>query len=217
MRRRLIEQDFRRRFVCFTFDDGYRDNLQYALPILKKYDAPFALYIPTSFPDRPGELWWLDAGGGDRAPQPRRARDGRRGSPLRLRQYGSQIRALRAHLLVAAQPRERRRFARAPCAIWRSVRGRQRGVLQRPVHDLERDRRDRRRSARDDRGAHRQSRHAEEGERRGGAQRDADERARRSRPRSASGPRISAIRSATALRRGRASFASRRNSASRPR
>ena len=59
MHRRLTERDFRRRFVCFTFDDGYRDNLQYALPILQKYDAPFALYLPTSFPDRLGELWWL--------------------------------------------------------------------------------------------------------------------------------------------------------------
>ena len=59
MHRRLTECDFRRRFVCLTFDDGYRDNLRYALPILKKYDAPFALYVPTSFPDRTGELWWL--------------------------------------------------------------------------------------------------------------------------------------------------------------
>jgi peptidoglycan/xylan/chitin deacetylase (PgdA/CDA1 family) len=59
MHRRLSEQDFRRRFVCVTFDDGYRDNLRYALPILKKYDVPFAIYIPTSFPDRAGELWWL--------------------------------------------------------------------------------------------------------------------------------------------------------------
>jgi peptidoglycan/xylan/chitin deacetylase (PgdA/CDA1 family) len=59
MHRRLTECDFRRRFMCLTFDDGYRDNLQYALPILKKYDVPFALYVPTSFPDRTGELWWL--------------------------------------------------------------------------------------------------------------------------------------------------------------
>jgi peptidoglycan/xylan/chitin deacetylase (PgdA/CDA1 family) len=59
MHRRLIERDFRRRFICFTFDDGYRDNARYALPILKKYDVPFAIYIPTSFPDRRGELWWL--------------------------------------------------------------------------------------------------------------------------------------------------------------
>ena len=59
MHRRLIERDFRRRFMCLTFDDGYRDNLEFALPILKAYDAPFALYVPTSFPDRMGELWWL--------------------------------------------------------------------------------------------------------------------------------------------------------------
>ena len=26
MHRRLTERDFGRRFVCFTFDDGYRDN-----------------------------------------------------------------------------------------------------------------------------------------------------------------------------------------------
>src|SRR5438874_8195578 len=59
MHRRLFECDFRRRFVCLTFDDGYRDNLRYALPVLRKHNAPFALYIPTSFPDRLGELWWL--------------------------------------------------------------------------------------------------------------------------------------------------------------
>jgi peptidoglycan/xylan/chitin deacetylase (PgdA/CDA1 family) len=58
MHRRLSERDFGRRFVCFTFDDGYRDNARYALPILKKYDVPFCIYVPTSFPDRAGELWW---------------------------------------------------------------------------------------------------------------------------------------------------------------
>ena len=57
--RRLVEGDFARRFVCITIDDGYRDTLQWAYPILKRYDAPFAVYIPTSFPDRLGELWWL--------------------------------------------------------------------------------------------------------------------------------------------------------------
>jgi peptidoglycan/xylan/chitin deacetylase (PgdA/CDA1 family) len=59
MHRRLTERDFRRRFVCFTIDDGYRDTLHWAYPILKHYDVPFAIYIPTSFPDRLGELWWL--------------------------------------------------------------------------------------------------------------------------------------------------------------
>jgi peptidoglycan/xylan/chitin deacetylase (PgdA/CDA1 family) len=59
MHRRLGEGDFSRRFVCLTFDDGYRDILQWAYPILKEAGAPFAVYVPTSFPDRLGELWWL--------------------------------------------------------------------------------------------------------------------------------------------------------------
>ena len=57
--RRLTNGKARRRFVCVTIDDGYRDTLQWAYPILKKYEVPFAVYIPTSFPDRLGELWWL--------------------------------------------------------------------------------------------------------------------------------------------------------------
>jgi peptidoglycan/xylan/chitin deacetylase (PgdA/CDA1 family) len=59
MHRRLSEGDFSRRFVCLTFDDGYRDVLQWAYPIMRKHETPFALYIPTSFPDRLGEMWWL--------------------------------------------------------------------------------------------------------------------------------------------------------------
>jgi peptidoglycan/xylan/chitin deacetylase (PgdA/CDA1 family) len=59
MYRRMTEGNFRRRFVCLTFDDGYRDVMQWAYPILRKHEAPFALYIPTSFPDRIGEMWWL--------------------------------------------------------------------------------------------------------------------------------------------------------------
>jgi peptidoglycan/xylan/chitin deacetylase (PgdA/CDA1 family) len=59
MHRRLTERDFGRRFVCLTFDDGYRDNLEFAYPILRDAGFPFAVYVPTSFPDRLGELWWL--------------------------------------------------------------------------------------------------------------------------------------------------------------
>src|SRR5580704_1012282 len=59
MHRRMVEGDFKRRFVCVTFDDGYRDTLQVAYPILKKHEVPFAVYVATSFPDRLGELWWL--------------------------------------------------------------------------------------------------------------------------------------------------------------
>ena len=59
MHARLIAGEFKRRFVCITFDDGYKDVMQYAYPVLKEFEVPFALYIPTSFPDRIGELWWV--------------------------------------------------------------------------------------------------------------------------------------------------------------
>jgi peptidoglycan/xylan/chitin deacetylase (PgdA/CDA1 family) len=56
--RRLREED-ERRFVCFTFDDGYRDNLEYAYPLFKKRSLPLTLYVPTDYPDGDGELWWV--------------------------------------------------------------------------------------------------------------------------------------------------------------
>jgi len=59
MVRRLTERDFRRRFVCITLDDGYRDNKVWAYPIFKRHAAPFCIYVPTSFPERDGKLWWL--------------------------------------------------------------------------------------------------------------------------------------------------------------
>jgi len=59
MHRRMTERDFRRRFVCVTFDDGYRDTLQFAHPMLKRYEVPYAIYVATAFADRIGEMWWL--------------------------------------------------------------------------------------------------------------------------------------------------------------
>ena len=37
--------------VLLTFDDGYRDNLANALPILRKYDYPAVLFVPIGFLD----------------------------------------------------------------------------------------------------------------------------------------------------------------------
>ncbi|MEI7983269.1 MAG: polysaccharide deacetylase family protein, partial [Bacteroidota bacterium] len=46
------------KFVVFTFDDGFRDNLYHALPILKKHKVPLNIYITTDFPDYKSILWW---------------------------------------------------------------------------------------------------------------------------------------------------------------
>lgn len=56
--RRLRSNKPERRFVVFTFDDAYRDNLVNALPILRARKCPFVLYVPTAFVDGVGEVWW---------------------------------------------------------------------------------------------------------------------------------------------------------------
>lgn len=45
-------------FVVFTFDDAYRDNLEYALPVMRANRASFTLYVATEFIDGRGEVWW---------------------------------------------------------------------------------------------------------------------------------------------------------------
>lgn len=41
----IASADKKFRSCHITFDDGYRDNLKYALPILKKYSAPATIYV----------------------------------------------------------------------------------------------------------------------------------------------------------------------------
>jgi peptidoglycan/xylan/chitin deacetylase (PgdA/CDA1 family) len=48
-----------RRFVCLTFDGGYRDVMTSAYPVLARHGVPFTVYLPTAFPDGLGEAWWL--------------------------------------------------------------------------------------------------------------------------------------------------------------
>lgn len=43
--KRYTEKCFTKREVVITFDDGYRDNLTIAAPILKKYSLPFTVFI----------------------------------------------------------------------------------------------------------------------------------------------------------------------------
>jgi peptidoglycan/xylan/chitin deacetylase (PgdA/CDA1 family) len=44
--------------VAVTFDDGYVDNLERAVPILERYEIPATIFLTTDAIDRPGELWW---------------------------------------------------------------------------------------------------------------------------------------------------------------
>ncbi|MCP4621221.1 MAG: polysaccharide deacetylase family protein [Bradyrhizobium sp.] len=56
---RAVSPPMRTRFVALTFDGGYKDFATYAFPILQEHNVPFALYLPTAFPDGLGEAWWL--------------------------------------------------------------------------------------------------------------------------------------------------------------
>jgi len=58
MYRYFQENKFDKKFVVVTFDDGYLDNLTHALPILKKHNVPFTIYVSTNFPDGKAVLWW---------------------------------------------------------------------------------------------------------------------------------------------------------------
>jgi peptidoglycan/xylan/chitin deacetylase (PgdA/CDA1 family) len=47
-------------FCAITSDDGYRDNIEHALPVLRHHDAPLTLFVTTGFADRTSPLWWQD-------------------------------------------------------------------------------------------------------------------------------------------------------------
>lgn len=44
--------------IIITLDDGYKDNLVYGLPIFKKYQIPFCIYLCTGFLNKPN-MWWF--------------------------------------------------------------------------------------------------------------------------------------------------------------
>ncbi|HJU31647.1 MAG TPA: polysaccharide deacetylase family protein [Hyphomicrobiaceae bacterium] len=54
---RLIEGDYRRPFICFTFDGAYRDTLQHAYPLFKRHNLPFTVYVATDHADGNGDVW----------------------------------------------------------------------------------------------------------------------------------------------------------------
>src|SRR5215204_5770467 len=38
-----------RPFAAITFDDGYRDTAEHALPVLRRHGAPFTVFVTTRF------------------------------------------------------------------------------------------------------------------------------------------------------------------------
>ncbi|WVT74087.1 polysaccharide deacetylase family protein [Sinorhizobium chiapasense] len=44
--------------ACFTLDDGYRNNLEHALPVFERHQVPFTVFVTGGFIDRTHTLWW---------------------------------------------------------------------------------------------------------------------------------------------------------------
>lgn len=48
-----------RKFVCLSFDDGYRDNYEEAFPICASFGIPMVVHVTTGFVRRTDPMWWL--------------------------------------------------------------------------------------------------------------------------------------------------------------
>ena len=48
------------RYVCVTFDDGYRDNLLAAAPVLAEFDIPATIFVPSRIIDGDVSFHWYD-------------------------------------------------------------------------------------------------------------------------------------------------------------
>lgn len=45
-------------FAAFTLDDGYRNNLEYALPVFGRHRAPFTVFVAEGLAERSHSIWW---------------------------------------------------------------------------------------------------------------------------------------------------------------
>jgi len=50
------------RAVALTFDDGYRDNLDLAVPILRGFQMPATFFLVTDFLAQRSRIWWEELG-----------------------------------------------------------------------------------------------------------------------------------------------------------
>jgi peptidoglycan/xylan/chitin deacetylase (PgdA/CDA1 family) len=48
------------RYVCITFDDGYRDNLEHAAPVLERLGFPMRIYLATAVIDGEAQFDWYE-------------------------------------------------------------------------------------------------------------------------------------------------------------
>jgi len=45
-------------FLAITLDDGYRDNLINAVPVFRRHEVPYMIYVAPGLTDAKAPLWW---------------------------------------------------------------------------------------------------------------------------------------------------------------
>src|SRR5512133_921329 len=48
------------RYVCVTFDDGYHDNLDNAIPVLRELRIPATIFVPSGIIDGTARPYWYE-------------------------------------------------------------------------------------------------------------------------------------------------------------
>lgn len=54
----LLGSEIGNRYVCVTFDDGYRDNVEQGEPVLRELGIPATIFLPTGIVDRRTSYFW---------------------------------------------------------------------------------------------------------------------------------------------------------------
>ncbi|MGZ4317713.1 MAG: polysaccharide deacetylase family protein [Gaiellaceae bacterium] len=56
----LLGSEVPGRYVCVTLDDGYRDNLENAVPVLRELEIPATIFVPTAVIDGEATYDWFE-------------------------------------------------------------------------------------------------------------------------------------------------------------
>lgn len=53
-----IKGKHKKKFLVFTFDDGYKEIVTEGLPLFQKYNIPFTVFLTASFAEQNALVWW---------------------------------------------------------------------------------------------------------------------------------------------------------------